>query len=664
MGKTGQVGTAGQSGQLSEGTAADPYRGALKGLRGPLLATFAFSAAINVLMLTGSIYMLQIYDRVLASGSIPTLVALFCIVIVLYGFLGFYDITRRRLLARGATRLDIASGGAAFGLWLRSGLPSAAGAGGDARALRDLETVRGFASGGAITALFDLPFVPIFLGVLFLLHPWLGWLTVGGAAVSVGLAMLNRQLTRAPLEAATEAEAGERDFSEASRQSAEAIAAMGMGGAVARRWRALHDRALLAGQAGSDPSEALAAASRAFRMLLQSAILSLGAVLVILGEISGGMIIASSILSGRALAPIDQVIGQWRVIGKAWQAHQRLLDCFARQPAAAETLALPDPAGRIEVKALTKRFPGTATGADRPPLMDAVSFALEPGEALGVVGPSGSGKTTLGRLLTGAWTPDSGEVRLDGATFDQWTPERLGRLIGYLPQRIELLPGTIRENISRFDPEATDEAVIAAAQMGGLHEMILRLPEGYATRVGSTGGAALSGGQMQRLGLARAVYGQPKLVVLDEPNANLDTAGDAALTQAIRALRASGAAVVVMAHRPSALAAVSQVMVLENGAVSRIGPRDEILGPNGRLPAAARDRTAKRRLPLRLVSGDDAPRPDNEMPAGAAAKLPPAPAQSEIETLSVSERLSRLAAAERRGGRSPVAPLLKRKRAE
>ncbi|MGR3371542.1 MAG: type I secretion system permease/ATPase [Pseudooceanicola nanhaiensis] len=588
-----------------------PYHAALRTLRGPVLATLGFSAVINVLMLTGSVYMLQVYDRVLTSGSVPTLLALFLIVALLFGFLFLFDVIRRRVLSRTAMRLDSAAGGAAFTQWLRSGLPQSAGMQGDARPLRDIDAVRGFLAGPAVTALFDLPFMPIFVAVLFLLHPWLGLLTLGGAGISIGLAWLSRSLTDSAIRRATEADTGARDFSEAGRQAAEAVAAMRMGGAVGMRWRGLHNRALAAAQASGDPSEALAAASRSFRMLLQSGILTLGAFLVILGEISGGMIIASSILSGRALAPLDQVIGQWHGISRAWQAHQRLSESFSRSAAGPEVVDLPEPQGRIEVKDLTKLYPGQSS-EEHPPILNGITVTLEPGDGLGVIGASGSGKTTLGRLLTGAWVPDAGEVRLDGATLGQWAPDRLGRLIGYLPQRTELLPGTIRDNIARFDPDATDDEVIAAAKLGGLHEMILRLPDGYGTRIGNAAGASLSGGQLQRLGLARALFRMPKLVVLDEPNANLDFAGDAALTQAIRALREAGSVVVVMAHRPSALAAVNKILVLEHGNQVRLGSREEILGRAGKRDAAQISdpapapipANAGRRLPLKVVPGN------------------------------------------------------------
>lgn len=604
-----------------------PYRSALRDLRGPFFAVLAFSAIINTLMLTGSIYMLQVYDRVLTSGSVPTLLALFTIVAVLFGFLFVYDVIRRRVLSRGAMRLDRTVGGGAFELWLSSGLPEAAGVRGDPRPLRDLDSVRGFLAGPAVTALFDLPFVPIFLLVLFLLHPWLGMLTVGGAVISAALALLSRWMTSAAIRRATEAEAVERDFSSAGRQAAETIHAMGMGEAVRRRWSALHDRMLTHNQSSSDPAELLASASRTFRMFLQSGILTLGAYLVISGEISGGMIVASSILSGRALAPLDQVIGQWRAVGRAWQAHQRLSDVLGSETDEEAPVDLPQPEGRLDVAGLTKLLPGRA-GDERPPILNDVSFSLEPGDGLGVIGASGSGKSTLGRMLTGAWNSDAGEVRLDGATLSQWDPACLGNIIGYLPQRTEMLPGTIRDNICRFDPAATDEAVIAAARMGGLHEMILRLPDGYATRIGNTGDVILSGGQMQRIGLARALYNRPKLVVLDEPNSNLDAAGDAALTEAIRTLRAAGSVVVVMAHRPSALAAVNKILILERGNAVRFGDREEVLNRIGRPVGKDDAKVAKRRLPLTVV------------PAGPVSDAPVS--QIDSDQPSASERLRRL----------------------
>lgn len=580
------------------------YTQALRGLRPAIGGVLAFSAVINVLMLTGSVYMLQVYDRVLSSGSVPTLLGLFAIVVVLYSFLGLYDFLRARLLSRAALTLDQQAGPAAFGAWMRAGLADNTGDSAgprDAQPLRDLDTVRGFVSGPAVTALFDLPFVPLFLLVLFIIHPWLGWLTVAGAGVGGIIALCNRAVTQTAIRRAAALDGADRDFVDKSHRTAETTLAMGMQAAVTDRWRSLHDSALASGQTGSDPSEMLAAASRAFRMLLQSAMLTLGAYLVLRNEISGGMIIASSILSGRALAPVDQLIGQWRAIGRSMAAHRRLQAVFAATPAAPDWITLPDPTGAISVTRLTKLGPARP-GIEPARILSDVGFALEPGDGLGVIGNSASGKSTLARLLVGAGRADAGEIRLDGATLDQWDPVRLGRSIGYLPQTLEMLPGTVRDTIARFDPEATDAAVIAAARLTGVHEMILNLPQGYATWLGLPGAAQpLSGGQMQRLGLARAVFGMPALVVLDEPNSNLDMAGDAALTRTIAALREAGSVVIVMAHRPSALAAVNKLLILEAGKVALFGDKETVLAETAAEPvtqiasltgAAARSRFA------------------------------------------------------------------------
>ncbi len=556
------------------------YRTALRKLRPAILGVLAFSALLSVLMLTGSIYMLQVYDRVLSSGSVPTLLGLFSIVVVLYAFFGLYSFLRVRLLSRAALKLDHALGLSAFDRGMQDGL-----LGNDPRKntqgmiLKDLGMIRKFLSSPAMTTLADMPFVPLFLAVLFLIHAWLGWLTVAGVCVAIVLAMVNRALTKTALKSSGQLEALERDFTNRSRRNAEAIFAMGMKGAVGTRWRDLHHRALARAQSGSDPSEFLVSGSNAFRMLLQSAILTLGALLVLRNEISAGMIIASSILSGRVLAPIDQFIGQWRFIGEVMVAHRRLLDSFGHVAPEPQRIDLPAPTGKITVTGLTKLKPGSPqTSANAAFILSDVTFELDPGDGLGIVGNSASGKSTLARLLTGTMQGDGGEIRFDGALLDQWDAQRLGRHIGYLPQMIEMLPGSIRDNIARFDPEASDNEVIAAARLTGIHDMILQLPEGYGTLLCDPAQPVpLSGGQMQRLGLARAVYGMPSIVVLDEPNSNLDMKGDAALTQAIEVLRAAGSTVVVMTHRPSALTAVNKLMVLDAGMMRVFGDKDEVL---------------------------------------------------------------------------------------
>ncbi|WP_276946490.1 type I secretion system permease/ATPase [Haematobacter massiliensis] len=553
------------------------YLGALRRLRGTFLMTGFFSAVINILMLTGPLYMLQVYDRVLGSGSIATLQGLFLIVVILYGFMGLYEFLRSRLLARAAIRLDLEVGPAAFRAWLRSGgqqaarMPAAS-----PLPLTDLGAVRGFLSSPAMGSIFDVPWIPLYLGLLFLIHPWLGWLTLAGAAVVALVAVLARRFTRAPQEISGRIDGEARAFSEQGRRNAELIEAMGMERGVTHRWQQDHAHALAVGQGASNVSEVTSAFSKSFRMLLQSAMLTVGALLVLRHEMTAGMIIATSILSGRALAPVDQIIAQWRIIGAASLAHKRLTAFFETAPRTNRPVALPLPTGQVSANRLTCLGHAPAPGAERPRMLNQVSFALEPGDGLGVIGNSAAGKSTLARLIVGAWKPDAGDIRFDGATRDQWDTEVLGRAIGYLPQTVELLPGTIRDNITRFDPDALDSDMIAAARLAGVHDMILALPEGYGTQVGMPG-QPLSGGQVQRLGLARAVFGKPRLIVLDEPNSNLDAAGEAALAQAIHALRAGGATVILMTHRTSALAEVNKIMLLSAGNVVKFGDRDEVL---------------------------------------------------------------------------------------
>ncbi|MGB5871859.1 MAG: type I secretion system permease/ATPase [Albidovulum sp.] len=558
------------------------YRVALRSIWPSLMIAGVFSAIVNILMLTGSVYMLEVYDRVLGSGSVPTLMGLFTVVVILFAFLAYYDFLRGRILSRAALRLDGRLGVTTFGAWLRAGREAGGSGRGMQQPLRDLESVRGFLSSPAVTGIFDLPWMPLYLAVLFLVHPWLGWLTVAGALVVIALALVNRMMTRRAMEQASGFDMTERRFSDRSQALAAALLPMGMERALTARWNSLHTATLAGGQRGANASEVLVVSSRAFRMLLQSAILTLGALLVIRGEMSGGMIVAASIISGRALAPVDQVIGQWRSIGRAIEAHRGLEAFFegeARKPVV-EMVDLPRPSGNIEVAQLTKYAPASQAGAARAHILNKISFSLESGDGLGVIANSAAGKSTLARLLVGAWTPDSGEIRFDGATPDQWDPDSLGRAIGYLPQSVELLHGTVRDNICRFDPEAESADVIEAARMAGVHDMVLALPDGYATVVGGQD-TPLSGGQVQRLGLARAIYGNPSVVVLDEPNSNLDAMGDAALNTAIMKMREAGTTVIVMAHKPSVLSALNKIMILQGGAIAGFGLTEAILGSAG-----------------------------------------------------------------------------------
>lgn len=543
----------------------------LRSARGTLAAAFGFSCLVNLLMLTGPLFMLQVYDRVLSSRSVPTLVALLAFTCVLYAFVGLFDFVRARVMSRVGQQLDARLGGPALQRWIGQGGSSA----GAERPLAELSVLRNFISTPAMTALMDLPWTPLYLLLVFALHWSLGLLALGGALIAVGIAVLTEVLTRRPNAAAAAADHRDAVFAEQSQRNTETLAAMGMVGRVVAHWRRLHDSAAADAQRASDRVEWLSALSRAFRMLLQSGLLALGAYLAIRQQLSSGSIVMVSTIAGRALAPIDQLISGWRSILRARIAHQRLGRHLAEQ-AADVPVQLPPPQGALSVQNIARRSPQAKPGENRKPILDGIHFTLQPGEGVGVIGPSACGKTSLARLLTGVWRPDAGSVRLDGATFDQWDAEQLGRHIGYLPQQVELLAGTLRENIARFDTQAGDDEVIAAARLCGVHEMILSLPDGYATRVGP-GGGLLSGGQVQRIGLARAVFRRPALVVLDEPNANLDADGDQCLTEAIRRLREAGSIVVVMAHRPSAIAAVDLILMLDGGRQTAFGPKAELL---------------------------------------------------------------------------------------
>ncbi len=561
----------------------NPYRNAMGALRKPFMQVGLLSAAINLLMLTGPIYMLQVYDRVLSSGSVPTLMGLFLIVVVLYAFLGLYEFLRARLLSRAGYRLDSLVGTKAFEFWLRSGIAHDRS---NDNPMRDLDVVRSFLASPAILGIFDLPWIPLFLGIVFFIHPWLGWLTLAGACVVALAAWLNQAMTQHPISEAMAMDAAERGFTDRSRRNAEAVVALGMSHKVIDRWRDIHRASLARVQMSGDRSEGFAAFSKSFRLLLQSMLLTLGAYLAIHQEVSAGAIIATSIIAGRALAPVDQVIGQWRAIGRAREAHRRILNTLDAVRPEIRRVKLPAPTGLLQVTNLTKLVPGQTRIADRTKILDRINFDLGPGDGMGVIGSSAAGKSSLAKLIVGAWKADSGEVRLDGALLDQWPPEDLGEHIGYLPQALEMLPGTIAENIARFDPQADDSKIVEAAKIAGVHEMILTLPGGYATRIGSVR-QPLSGGQTQRLGLARAIYGLPRLIVLDEPNSNLDSGGDNALAEAIKDLRARGCVVIIMAHRPEVISAVNKVLILDRGKLMHFGDKEEVFREAMQAAAAA-----------------------------------------------------------------------------
>jgi len=554
------------------GSAPLGFLAAVRACRGAVIGLALFSALINVLYLTGSFYMLQVYDRVIPSRSVPTLIALSILAAVLYAGQGAMDVCRTRILARMARSLDERLGPGVFALIPRLPLAGRSNAAG-LQPLRDLDQVRAFLSGGGPLGFFDLPWMPFYLAICFLFHPLIGLVALVGALVLVSLTACTEAFTRTPVKAAALHGAARTSLAEASRRNAEVIAALRMTGRLGALWDGVNQKHLDAHQQSSDVASGIGGVSKAARMALQSAVLGTGGYLVIHGEASAGIIIAGSILSARALAPLEQVIAHWKGFTSARQSWKRLRELMATAPEPASGPLVRKPVATLSVESVNLFPPGEPRIVVRD-----VSFVLQSGSALGVIGPSASGKSSLARALVGVWSPARGSVRLDGATLDQWSPAVLSRHIGYLPQDIELFEGTIRQNIARFEPEANIEAVVQAAEQAGVHDLIVCLPQGYDTRIGE-GGMALSGGQRQRIALARALYGDPFLVVLDEPNSNLDAEGEQALTQAIANVRARGGIAVVIAHRPSALAAVDQVLVMAQGEAKACGPKERILRP-------------------------------------------------------------------------------------
>jgi PrtD family type I secretion system ABC transporter len=535
-------------------------------LRPFVLLAGAASLVLNLALLVPALYMVQVFDRVFASRSVETLAMLTLITAAALALAYCMDTVRARALAWAGGILDRRLSPVA----LAGGRRSAAGPGGraDTDALRDIGLLRGFLGGSGIQALLDAPWFPVFLLVIALMHPLLGVTAAIGALALGGLAVLTAALTGELTDETLRRSRASRHAAEALTRNAEAIVGMGMTRAAVGRWETGHDALVDAQARLAARSTRLAAAARIARQALQVAMLAVGAWLVVSTSASPGIMVAATILVGRALAPLEHLIGGWRMLVDARGAWQRLA---ARAVAASvSALELPAPAGRLDVERVVF---GTAPG--RPPLIKGVAFALEPGESLGLVGPSAAGKTTLVRLLLGIWQPQAGVVRLDGADIAQWDRDALGRHVGYLPQDVELFEGTVAENIARLG--AVDSArVVDAATLAHAHEMILRLPDGYETEIGA-GGAALSGGQRQRIALARALYGGPRLVVLDEPNANLDADGELALAAALRELKARGVTVIVVGHRPSIVAQLDKLAVLKDGALEAFGPTPELL---------------------------------------------------------------------------------------
>lgn len=541
---------------------------ALGSCRSAFIGVAIFSCFVNMLYLSGSAYMLEVYDRVLPSRSVPTLVALTVIIAVLYAFQGCFDLIRRRLLMRIGERLDDVLSPRLYDVMVRLPL-KAPDAASTMQPLRDLDNIRSFLIGGGPTALFDLPWLPFYIAICFVFHFWLGMTALAGAILLVGLTYMTEVVTRKPVLEGARYSATRNRLAEASRRNAEVIVSMGMAPRIHARWQTAN-RSYMDNQRDSgDLVSGLGAISRMLRMLLQSGVLAVGAWLVINQQASAGIIIAGSILSSRALAPVDFAIANWKGFVAARQSKQRLDKILKLLPEQETPMELPAPVSTLALESIA------ASPPERQKIvLQDIHFLLKAGMGLGVIGPSASGKSTLARLLVGAWTPLRGTIRLDGATLDQWSQTRLGRHIGYLPQDVDLIEGTVAENIASFDPEAEPNAIIEAAAR--VHDLIVGLTDGYETAIGEQG-TALSAGQQQRVALARALYGNPFLVILDEPNSNLDSEGEEALTQAIVGVRQRGGIAVVIAHRPSALAGVDMMLALNNGRQLAFGPKDEVV---------------------------------------------------------------------------------------
>ncbi|WP_269585337.1 type I secretion system permease/ATPase [Roseibium sp. Sym1] len=539
-----------------------------RAMRSNLVAVGVFSGVINLLMLTGPLFMLQVYDRVLASQSVDTLVALAVLAAGLYFFMGIIDAVRTRVLVSIGHRFEQRLAGEAFSSVLAAPVPGRAPL--NSSAIRDVEQIRSFLSSQGAAALFDLPWMPVYMGLVFALHFWLGIVGIAGAVVLVAVALVTDFLVRRATAAQAEHAGRRARLAEASRRNSELVRAMGMRGHMTGVWERVNDQFLGTSARAAFTVGLSSSLTKVFRLALQSTILAVAAYLAIHQEVSPGAMVAASVIISRGLQPIETMVGSWRAIVSAQRSWKNLKETLSVQPKAKQ-LDLPAAEKSLSVESLGIVPPGASA-----PTVKSVSFDLSAGEALAVIGPTGCGKSTLARVLVSAWPAARGGVRLDGVPMDQFKPEDLGRQVGFLPQDVELFDGTVAENIARFDPDAKDEDVIAAAKAAGVHELIANRPDGYAASVGERG-AALSGGQRQRIALARALYGNPFLVVLDEPNSNLDAAGEAALNKAVLSARERGAIVVVIAHRPSVLSAVDKVLVMNAGEAADFGPRDEVM---------------------------------------------------------------------------------------
>ncbi len=553
--------------------------------KGTMFSLFVFSCVVNILMLTGPLFMLQVYDRVLSSGSVPTLLALSAIVLALYIYYGLLEYLRSRIMVRVGRRFEESLRSRVFDAMAFLTLRRAANAGG--QPISDLNTVRQYMSSAGPLAFFDMPWVPFYLFIVFMLHFWLGIAGLISAIVIFILAVATEATTRKPLAKAAMAQTKAVLMTDEARRSTEAMHALGMRGILRKRWSDVQQEALDYQTTASDAGGKLASASRVVRLLVQSGMLALGAYLAIHREISPGAIIAASIIMGRGLAPIEQAVGNWQQFLGARKAIERLTKILGQMPAETERMKLPAPKGHLDVDNVIVMIPG-----QEKPLLTGLSFKVTPGMGLGVVGPTGAGKSTLARVLTGVIPATRGTVRLDGASIEQRSVDDYGKVVGYLPQDVQLFDGTVAQNISRFQDGAKPDDIVKAAELANVHDLVMRLPQGYDTPLGENG-ARLSAGQRQRVALARALYGDPALIIMDEPNSNLDSEGEVALDRAIRAALQRGAAVVVVAHRPSALHAVSHILVLSEGKAAAYGPKDEILNKVAKPQLAAMPQVAQ-----------------------------------------------------------------------
>lgn len=542
---------------------------ALKACKGAFISVGVFSLFVNALMLVPTFYMLQVYGRVLTSNNVTTLVMLTIIMSILVITSGTLEWVRSRIMVRVSTKLDVLLSRhvykASFKLALESG-----GMNASAQPMNDLTSLRQFLTGNGVFAFFDAPWLPIYIAVMFMFHPYYGWVAIASAIVLLILAYANEKATGKALGEANKENIAATLNTTKNLRNAEVIESMGMLDTLIARWSQRQRKVLLLQSNASDKGGVVSTLSKTFRSWVQSLILGLGAYLAIQHEINAGLVIAGSVLLGRALAPIDLIIGSWKGFISARTQYNRLNDILDKMHAEPQRMPLPAPKGNIQVENLIIGAPGSKT-----PILKGIGFGVPAGAVVGIIGPSASGKSTLARALMGVWAPQHGSVRLDGADLHQWDKELLGPHIGYLPQDIELFEGSISENIARFatiDPEK----VVQAAQIAGVHEMILLLPEGYDTVIGSDG-VNLSGGQRQRIGLARALYGIPKVILLDEPNSNLDEVGERALAHAIQYLKQAGSTVFVITHRTSILSQLDRLLVMQNGAITMYGPRDQVM---------------------------------------------------------------------------------------